>query len=270
VTQSKKNISIIYYQKNDSPKYLEINKQKFIIFLVGLPTITLIALTLGTLGLIQTSPFHLIDNYRQNAKARIAVASSLELQTQLSTMTKANKILESQLELLKSSPAVTATPSSSAPEVSSKAAPIPEKILAPMPLGLSTLSLFRPINGQKDKTQPAPLNLTGFKVSNSKDNINFQFNIINLLGGDVKLAGHIIVLMKNEQSIQVYPQQALVLNDAQIHYSSGEPFATQRFRPVDASFFHPKKSGNYMFIIYIFSKTGDLLHYQTMTLPVHL
>jgi hypothetical protein len=133
-------------------------------------------------------------------------------------------------------------------------------------IGLSTLSLFRPVQGQRDRTRPATLNLSGFKVIGNRDTTNFQFNIIP--GGESKLAGHIIVLMKNELTIQVYPQQALGGNDTQINYSSGEPFSTQRFRPVDASFLKPRKPGNYTFTVYIFAKNGDLIHYQSVILPV--
>lgn len=283
MSDKKKHISIIYHQKNNSPKYLEIKKEKFLIFLVGLPAITLIALCLGALGLLQTSPFHLIDNYRQNAKARVAIEATNQMQNNINSLTSANKLLQDQIqELQKNSvagtpttPTITPTPAPTTqaptppvcPPVSVKAAPVSAIASS---IGLSTLSLFKPIQGQKDKTQPASLNLTGFKVVNNKDSVNLQFNIINLLGGDVKLAGHIIVLMKNDSGLTVYPQQALNVNDSQINYAAGESFATQRFRPVDAGFVKPKKAGNYKFTVYIFSKTGDLIHFQSMNLPVHL
>lgn len=276
MTEPKKNISIIYYQKNDSPKYIEINKKRFILFLVGLPTITLVALTLGALGLIQTSPFHLLDIYQQNAKARVAVATNLDMQNKLNKVTDDNKSLELQiLALQKSGQTVPPTDTGAAAptqEIQKCPEPVECKQVLNSPaatsIGLSTLSFFKPIHGQKDKTRPASLNLTGIKVSSTKDNVNLQFNIINLLGGEVKLAGHIIVLMKSDTGIQIYPQQALIANDFQINYSAGESFATQRFRPVDASFSHPKKAGNYSFTVFIFARGGDLIHYQNMTMPV--
>ena len=280
MTEKKKNISIIYYQKNDSPKYFEISKKRFILFLVGLPTITLVAFTLGAIGLIQTSPFHLLDIYQQNSKARIAVATNLDLQNIVSKLSSENQSLQLKIQNLELAPRTAPTGETAQVPVApgSKDDPkCPEPVIckpqtltspAATSIGLSTLSFFKPIYGQKDKTIPASLNLTGFKVSSTKDNVNLQFNIINLLGGDVKLAGHIVVLMKNEQGVQVYPQQAVMTNDYQINYSAGEPFATQRFRPVDASFIHPRKGGNFMFTVFIFSKTGDLIHYQNVTLPV--
>lgn len=271
MTDKKKNISIIYYQKNDSPKYIEINKKRFILFLVGLPTITLVALTLGALGLIQASPFHLLDIYRQNSMARVAVATSTDLQDKLDKALSDNKTLETQLQDLQNNPGAGSQPTlvngmQKCPEPTECKQTVNSP--AATSIGLSTLSFFKPISGQKDKTNPASLNLTGFKVNSTKDNINFQFNIINLLGGDIKLAGHIVVLMKSDLGVQVYPAQALTPKDLQINYVAGESFATQRFRPVDASFIHPKRYGNFVFNIFIFAKNGDLIHYQSMTMPV--
>ncbi|MBY0413312.1 MAG: hypothetical protein K2Q18_04070, partial [Bdellovibrionales bacterium] len=80
----------------------------------------------------------------------------------------------------------------------------------------------------------------------------------------------IVVLMKNELAIQTYPLQALGGSDFQINYSAGEPFATQRFRPVDASFVKPRKSGNYSFTVFIFSRTGDLIHFQSVNAALKL
>ena len=76
--------------------------------------------------------------------------------------------------------------------------------------------------------------------------------------------------MKNELGISVYPQTALSGPETQINYFSGEPFATQRFRPVDASFLKPRKAGNYTFTVYIFAKNGDLLHFQSLVLQVKI
>lgn len=272
MTEQKKNISIIYYQKNDSPKYLEINKKRFILFLVGLPTITLIALTLGALGLLQTSPFHLLDIYRQNTKARLAISSNQEIQDKLTSLSKSNLALVLELETLRRTPPTTT--SSTMPEsTQGNLLPACKESATPSissTIGLSTLSYFKPIQGQKDKTRPASLNLTGFQTISSKEVLHLQFNIINLLGNDIKLAGQIIVLMKNNLMIQAYPAQSLATNDHQINFAAGEPFATQRFRPVDAIFSHPKRAGSYIFTIFIFAKNGDLMHFQNVTLPVIL
>ncbi len=269
-------ISIIYNKKNDSPKYFELKKSKILFFVIGLPSITLIALTLGVIGLVHTSPFHLIETYQQNSLAREAISRAKQLQEivtkkEAENSELAKKLAESEEMLKKATP--TEAPKTEPSKTSCPAAPVCPTV-APSAtvssIGLSTLSLFRPIQGQKDKTRPATLNLSGFKVVSNRDTTNLQFNIIPASNGEGKLSGHIIVLMKNDIAIQAYPLQALSGAATQINYSSGEPFSTQRFRPVDASFVKPKKGGNYIFTVYIFAKNGDLLHYQSIMMPVKL
>jgi hypothetical protein len=258
-------ISIIYNQKNDSPKYFELKKSKLLFFVIGLPTITLIALILGAIGLIHTSPFHLIDTYRQNALAREAISKTNELMSQIQkseeekvALTK--KLEEVQLQVINSQ---TAPPEDTEGTIAMK--PVPSTASS---IGLSVLSLFRPIQGQQDRTRPITLNLQDFNVVTNRDTVNLKFNIIPTSAGEEKLAGFIIAVMKNELGIQVYPLNALMGADSQINYSAGEPFATQRFRPVDASFLRPRKAGNYHFTVYIFARNGDLLHFQSATFPV--
>lgn len=260
-------ISVIYNQKYDSPKYFEVKKSQILLFIIGLPTVTLIALILGIIGLVHTSPFHLIDNYRQNSMAREAVAKTNALINQIKIdeeekldLSKKLTETEDKLKMISDSSEDAQTKGSSA-KATSQATSINL-------IGLSNLSLFRPIQGQKDLTKPPTINLSAFKVEGNRDTTNLQFNIIPTSDVDGKLGGYIIVLMKNELTIQAYPQRALIGNDIQISHTSGEPFSTQHFRPVDASFLKPRKPGNYTFAIYIFAKNGDLLHFQSVILPV--
>jgi predicted lipid-binding transport protein (Tim44 family) len=76
-------ISIIYNKKNDSPKYIELKKSRLLLFIIGLPTITLIALVLGVIGLVHTSPFRLIDTYKQDSIARDAISKTNSLMNKL-------------------------------------------------------------------------------------------------------------------------------------------------------------------------------------------
>jgi hypothetical protein len=258
-------ISIIYNQKNDSPKYFVLKKSKLLMFVIGMPTITLIALVLGIIGLIHTSPFHLIDTYKQNSLAREAIAKSNSLIKQIKANEEEKLLLSKKLSDAEDQLKTKTFPSESAIERPSQKAVIKTSTAAG-PNSLTSLSLFRPIQGQKDQTRPAILTLSDFKVILNRDALNLRFNIIP--SGETKLAGHIIVLMKNELTIQVYPPAALNTSDYQINYSSGETFSTQRFRPVDANFLKPRKGGNYIFTVFIFAKNGDLLHNQSTILPV--
>lgn len=276
-SNKKDSISIIYHQRNDSPKHFEIKRSRVYLFFIGLPTITLIALVIGAVGLVNTSPFHLLTNYRMASKTRADLSKhenlaeeNAELKYELTTL---QEQVKTAAEAVATVPATTATIPGT---IGSTQCPAP--VVCPAPtvsgtinsIGLSTLSLFKPIQGQKDRTRPAVLNLSGFKAEIGRDNVNLKFNIIPATTDDSKISGHIIVLMKNELAIQAYPLQALGGNDFQINYSAGEPFATQRFRPVDAGFVKPKKSGNYSFTVFIFSRTGDLIHFQSVNIPLKL
>jgi hypothetical protein len=276
-SNKKDSISIIYHQRNDSPKHFEIKRSRVYLFFIGLPTITLIALVIGSVGLVNTSPFHLLTNYRMASKTRANLSKNenlaeenAELKSEIAALQEQSKTGPSTIA---TTPAATTT-SATTPGATQCPAPIacPASSISSTvnSIGLSTLSLFRPIQGQKDRTRPAVLNLSGFKAEVSRDNVNLKFNIIPAATDDSKISGHIIVLMKNELAIQAYPLQALGGNDFQINYSAGEPFATQRFRPVDAGFVKPRKSGNYSFTVFIFSRTGDLIHFQTVNIPLKL
>ena len=266
-----KSVSIIYHQKSDSPKYFEIKKSKIYLLLIGLPTITLISLILGAIGLVHTSPFHLVQNVRESSRAQEALNLKQEL-------IEENAELKAELEKLKAEPTPPQTVSESTPVSTDGETKCPAPVACPATgspttansIGLSTLSFFKPIQGQKDRTRPAQINLSGFKTVTGKETLNLQFNIIPAVSNDAKISGHIIVLMKTEQTVQVYPAAALFGADHQINYSSGETFATQRFRPVDAVFTKPRRAGNAIFTIFIFSRTGDLIHYQNATLAFKL
>ena len=279
-SKKKDTISIIYHQKNDSPKYFEIKRSKIYLYFIGLPTLTLIALIFGTVGIINTSPMALIKNYQNNQNTIKEENKQKKLEEKIQLTLEENEKLKGQLAESAQITKEVLSPKSTDPIKTTNATTTtcPAPVTCPTTttniptnsIGLSTLSLFRPIQGQKDITRPARLNLSGFKTSSSRDTVNLLFNIIPAVTDDSKISGHIIVLMKNEIAIQAYPTQAFGGSDFQINYSAGEPFSTQRFRPVDASFVKPRKPGNYSFTVFIFSRSGDLIHYQSINLPVKL
>jgi hypothetical protein len=275
-------VSLIFQKKNDSPKYFEIEKRKILFFLVGLPSITLLTIAVALTVIIQLSPFRLLEKFNQSKKQDRDQKEIQLIQEANHLALNENARLKSEIETLKLAQANSAIVSHDAKNTIESSNTLTEtKCPAPTicptqvsgvvnSIGLSTISLFKPIQGQKDKTRPAILSLSGFKTVTNRDTVNFQFNIIPTGNEETKISGHIIVLMKNEISIQAYPLQALSGNDFQINYSTGETFATQRFRPVDASFVKPRKSGNYSFTTFIFSRTGDLIHFNTVSLPVKI
>lgn len=258
------NVCIIYNQKNDSPKFFEISKSEILGLVIGLPTLSLFALVLGIIGIIHTSPFHLIESYKQNLKARAVLSQGQDLDQRIQNLEEQNIDLKSKLKSAEDQ--ILITKNSTAPNQGAST----EIKNSPTIASNVALSIFRPVTGFKDRSKPAILNLTGFTTKIGKDTVELTFNIIPAGNGDEKLAGFILVMMKNELGIQFYPGNALASNDNLINYTTGEPFATQRFRPVVASFLKPRRSGNYFFTVYIFAKNGDLIHLQSTSLPLKI
>lgn len=261
-------ISIIYNQRNDSPRYFELSKKKLLSFAIGLPTVTILSIIIGTVGLVHISPFHLIESYRQASKARDAIAQKNSLLTKIQKISDDNYELTLKLKAAEEQLAKSQTTTNSTATSTTLSTPNTQQ--SNQTLGVSSLAFFKPVTGQKDRTKPATVNLSGFIAKTNRDNIELSFNIIPAISGDNKLAGYIIVSMKNELGIQIYPSAALNGLDHQIAYTSGEPFATQRFRPVMASFLKPRKSGNYIFSVFIFARNGDLVHNQSVVLPIKI
>lgn len=295
-------VSIIYYQRKDSPKYFEIKKSVFFWWFVVLPAATLVSLTIAIFAAVHLSPTHLLQNYL-SARNYSSMKSEIEiLKTEKERLQEEIKNKDTELlELKKKSPNAETDPAlASEPTPSQETAAVaidtnlnknettepiplakthaplepvqqdPTKKLSPQAFGLSYLSLFKPVQGQKDRTRPAQISLSGFNAVSLRDTISLRFNITPLLPNEQKIAGHILVIMKGETGLQVYPQMSLNAPDAQISYSAGESFATQRFRPVDASFLKPRKSGQFVFTVLIFARNGDLIHTQTVPLFVRI
>lgn len=265
-------VSVIFHQKNDSPKFFEIKKSKIYLYLIGLPILTVIGVAIGIFALAQNSPIHMFQKYKQNIKLQSQINSYEDVEKMLYNVMSENKRLQAEINKNSENPAneddkklEDPTKKTEMPNTQK-----PSEVKTINSIGLSTLSLFKPIQNQKDLTRPARIGLSGFNVTTPKDGLHFHFNIIPTQASEDKISGHIVVLMKSNNGIFAYPEAALASNDLQINFSAGETFSTQRFRPVDSSFKRPAVAGNYAFSIFIFSKEGDLIHYQAINMPVKL
>lgn len=256
-TKKSPEIELIVYDQNTSPRYLRLSRRTLKLVLILLPSITLIALFLATLSLWNLSPSKVLSTISTSSKMT-------SLQHEISKLEDENSKLQDEIENYK------VQASSAQNESNKEEGPFPEnKSGSSIPQavvhyqGLGQLALFRPVSGQKDATNGSIIKIEGVKVINTRETTNLQFNIINTTG-DVKFQGHIIVLMKQVPGLFVYPEHALG-PDFKVNFSSGEPFATQRFRPVDAPFPRIRKPMSSQFSIYIFSKNGDLAFFQNLS-----
>lgn len=252
--------SVIYSKKNEPPKYFKLKKSTLLIFLVLLPTISIVSLGIGTIGLVFTSPFHLVTNIKRNYdthKIESKIENLMEESTRLKEEKEAlnNQVKELSDKLLQQKP----IPGS---DESSMSIDKPAK-------GMSLLNLINTNPNANDLSNKNILNITGISTNVGRDVLHFQFNIIPNENNEEKTAGFIHVIMKGDNGLSFYPS-ANQPATYQIHFNTGESFATQKFRPVDATFLLPKKSGTYLFSVFIFNKAGDLIFSKNQSMSVSL
>lgn len=276
-------VSIIYYQKNDSPKYFEIKTNLLYWLLIGIPSLAIFFFCLNLFGFFNLASKKLFES-NQNFKTSLQhpnIKQELgDWQNKFLSLSTENERLRQEIENqknminnFKSSSSANVT---SPPLVESTETVVKSNLPTPVNRhgqifqinpGFEQLMLFNVSPQFKDRTRPAQLNLSGFNLIETSSTLNFQFNIIPNRIDENKISGYIVVLMKNSSGIFAYPELALSGSQIKIHINRGEPFLTQRFRPVSASFLKPKKFKQNNFLIYIFDRNEDLIHFQTVTLP---
>jgi hypothetical protein len=112
--------------------------------------------------------------------------------------------------------------------------------------------------GMQNFTSLNKVSLDQFSVSQEQGKTYLKFQIIST-NPETKVTGHVIVFMLSLGSLAAYPQEANSNIGQGIKYSLGEPFAVSRLRPTNAEFSYLPLGENFKFIIYIFTREGDLL-----------
>lgn len=236
-------LSFILYEENNAPKYFEVKKSFLKFILVGLPIVALASLAVVAIGTVY---FKQIKTMAERKEPKIIA----ELRTENETLKAKQEelvLLTKELENRLAAPA-------SGDEVS----------------GLASLSLFQAAQGQKDLTQKPLLTIENVRAELGKDNILFSFRLVNQTIDNNKLAGFVFVMMRVGETIYFYPADSIPENDMKLSFNRGEPFATSRFRPVEATFPKPAKSTQALFKILIFSRTGDLIHKKIISRNIEI
>lgn len=223
-------LSFVLYEKNLPPRFYEVKKSTFRFYFVYFPVLTGILLVC-LLGVIIY--FKQIRSYIKLKEP--AIIGSLK--TENAKIKKSYKDLRTQVVQLEQK---LAKSSISTPE-------------------LNPLTLFSMSSAQIDKTSEGLFEIEASEFMTTKDKLHFKFNLVNKTPQNKKLAGYVFVAMKKQSQIAVYPENSFAIDEFRIPFNSGESFATSRFRPVDAHFEKPKTSGEALFMLIVYSRTGDLL-----------
>lgn len=119
------------------------------------------------------------------------------------------------------------------------------------------LGIKRPY-GMQNLTAEARVSVDQFNLEQDNNKVSLKFSIVSSKPEN-KVTGHVLVLMVSEAGIMAYPKEANAMIGEGIKYSAGEPFSVSRLRPTNAEFLQRLVGEKVKFIIYIFSREGDLL-----------
>lgn len=165
--------------------------------------------------------------------------------------------LEAELKALKESNAQLTTKLSSVPTpAAGSTAEDPFLLAIRKPYGMQNLVADKKITVDQ------------FSLAQDPNKVSLKFQVISS-HIEQKVTGHILVFMISDSVMMAYPPEANANLAQGIKYSSGEPFSVSRLRPTNAEFLHRLSGKSVKFIIYIFSREGDLLlNHETQSFPV--
>jgi hypothetical protein len=119
------------------------------------------------------------------------------------------------------------------------------------------MSIRRPY-GMQNLVAENRISLGQLEYIQEKDKTLFNFQIISS-NPETKVTGHIIVFMVSKGGLVAYPPNTNSELELGIKYSLGETFAVSRLRPTKAEFAVTPIGESVKFVVYIFSREGDLL-----------
>ncbi len=112
--------------------------------------------------------------------------------------------------------------------------------------------------GMQNLMKENKLNLDEFELVKEQNKTTLKFQIIRT-NPETKVSGHILVFMISDNGMMAYPASANPSIGGGIKFSMGEPFSVSRLRPTNAEFLHRVVGESVKFVIYIFTREGDLL-----------
>ncbi len=119
------------------------------------------------------------------------------------------------------------------------------------------LAMKRPY-GMQNLVNEKRVTLDQFAFEQDANKVSLKFSIVSS-SPETKVMGHVLVFMISESGMMAYPQEANATFSEGIKYSAGEPFSVSRLRPTNAEFLHRLVGESVKFVVYIFSREGDLL-----------
>lgn len=224
-------VSIVIYDAPLPPRYFRFSKKFIRTLFVTAPLVFVFLLgALFVWGLgsrVQTAPVPKIPEVLTEKDSEV-----LALKSEVDALKKSNEDLAAKL--------------SSTPATAAAGAEEPFLNAIKRPYGMQNL-----INEKR-------VTLDQFTLEQDSNKVSLKFSIISSKPEN-KVMGHVLVLMISESGTMAYPKEANASFAEGIKYSAGEPFSVSRIRPTNAEFLHRLSGDSVRFVIYIFSREGDLL-----------
>lgn len=230
IQTSTEDVSIVIYDAPLPPRYLKFSK-KFIrtLFIIAPIFIGLIFLTLISFILtpeLKNTPRPNIPSVMNGDDSK-----NLELEAELKNLQASYKLVQEKLSSQKSA-------DSNQDDI-------------------YLMGILKPYGMQNFLSQ-SRVTLDQFEFVPGPEKASLKFQIISK-NPEIKVSGHVIVFMVSKAGLAAYPESAAMAMGQGIKFSMGEPFAVSRLRPTNAEFSTRPLGESAKFIVYIFSREGDLL-----------
>lgn len=223
VKQNEKKLSFVLYQEEKSPQYFEIKKNFLKFIFVAFPITLILLIFFIVVGTI----------YLRKIKNLARETGTTTIQTNQITQTNEKEYLK-QIQILE------------------------EKLTKPAE-GLGSLGLFKQIKGQTDLSKKPLIAVEGISTGVVDGKTQLQFALNNITDSNKKISGHLFVIIKNQNTLKIFPENAILEGDFQANFNKGEKFSFNRLRPFYVTFNEGKVSKILNFKVLVFSLTGDLL-----------
>lgn len=229
IQKSGDEVAIVIYDAPLPPKYFRLTKRfirtLFIVVPLFITTLILGFFLWGLGNRLKDSPALSLPAVMTESDSKLYT-----LESEIKTLQETNKALSDKL--------------SAAPAVTTSEDPF--------------LSVIKKPYGMQNFLGGNKVTLDQFELVQDSNKVNLKFQIISS-SPETKVTGHVLVFMVSEAGILAYPAEANSQLTQGVKYSSGEPFSVSRLRPTDAVFLHRLTGESVKFLIYIFSREGDLL-----------
>jgi hypothetical protein len=231
IQQIGQEVSIVIYDSPLPPRYLRFSKKFIRTLFVVVPLslgIIVIGLLLAGLGSrLRDTPAPSFPSVLSGEEAKV-----IKLENEIKSLTESNQKLQEKL--------------SSQGTVGAPTADEPFLMGIKKPYGMQNLMSEKKVT------------LDQFELVQDQNKTIFKFQIIST-NTETKVSGHVLVFMISESGLMAYPSEANTSIGGGVKFSMGEPFSVSRLRPTNAEYLHRLAGESVKFVIYIFSREGDLL-----------